>query len=593
MPSRLYPSFAIFIVLGVVLLSFPLAAGSTKPINSPQCEVMVLADPNDPYYFLAQEIAAAENVPLAHSLDDVIACHPVFLLWVVSPDFLSDAIVIEFGQMMKEHLTAISTGIITGTTIEQARGLWERRTQVQGDRLFAVNAPNPAAHIYEGRILELRQGELVTQPLTKTNFENILQSADYVTFTGHGGNQYLRIDEDTQITSADVPSLDSVVVETGSCQTVRIWNENSIARRFVDQGAAAYSGFVFSPNEGYLIGEFDGLPFRYTWKDFPIGHVIQVQNQGTLQGFAFFPYQFLLGDPRIALQSEPPYELVTDQQEERQRFVTYRAVPAGVVPIRIADGAAYQFVEATGITSASEQDPFYNSRLQMVNIQNDKFILLVHQGGDLTLKMRMQTSWYWLLADILTDSLDDTFIFNQQTGGDIIAIVFVIIPLIWIGWQVFRKRLTWRRVGIATAVGIGSALLQGLYVLIRLDQVTITSKAVVFSPLSLVAAFILSFCGTLIYFQSRSIFGKIIALLVITFISWSPIVFGLVVMAIFNVLYFIPNLGAPLYNYSLGLLPVASFVFTMILASLMLWIINIWKSRNGLPVSIKASHELK
>ncbi len=484
MPGRLYPSFASFMVLGVVFLSFPLAAGSTNPINSPQCEVIVLADPNDPYYFLAQEMAADENVPLTHSLDDAIACHPVFLLWVVSPAFLSDAIVIEFSQMMKEQPAAISTGIITGTTIEQARGLWERRTQVQGDQLFAVNAPNPAAHIDEGQILELRQAELIMQPLTKPSFENILQSADYVTFTGHGGNQFLRLDEDTQFTSADVPSLDSVVVETGSCQTVRLWNENSIARRFVDQGAAAYSGFVFSPNEGYLIGEFDGLPFRYTWKDFPIGHVIQVQNQGTLQGFAFFPYQFLLGDPRIALQSEPPYELVSDQQEGSRRFVSYRAVPAGVIPIRIADGAAYQFVEASGITSASEQDPFYNSRLQMVNIQNDKFILLVHRGGDLTIQMRIQTPWYWQLSDILMDSLDDTFIFNQQTGGDIIAIVFVVIPLIWIGWQVFRKRLTWRGVGIAMVVGIGSALLQGMYVYIRMDQVTITSKAVVFSPLS-------------------------------------------------------------------------------------------------------------
>jgi hypothetical protein len=193
----------------------------------------------------------------------------------------------------------------------------------------------------------------------------------------------------------------------------------------------------------------------------------------------------------------------------------------------------------------------------------------------------------------LVDSLDDTFIFSQQTGGDMIAIAFVVIPLIWTGWQVFRKRLTWRRVGVATAVGIGSALLQGLYVLIRLDQITITSKTVVFSPLSLVAAFILSFCGTLIYIQSRSIFGKVIALLVITFISWSPIVFGLVVMAIFNVLYFIPNMGAPLYNYSLGLLPVASFVFTIFLAGLALWIINNWNSRKGLPVNTKAPRELK
>jgi len=111
--------------------------------------------------------------------------------------------------------------------------------------------------------------------------------------------------------------------------------------------------------------------------------------------------------------------------------------------------------------------------------------------------------------------------------------------------------------------------------------------------LSLVAAFILSFCGTVIYIQSRSIFGKVIALLVISFISWSPIVFGLSVMAIFNMLYFIPNMGAPLYNYSLGLLPVASFVFIVILAGLVLWIINIWNIRKGLPVSTKAPHELK
>jgi hypothetical protein len=148
-------------------------------------------------------------------------------------------------------------------------------------------------------------------------------------------------------------------------------------------------------------------------------------------------------------------------------------------------------------------------------------------------------------------------------------------------------------VGIATAVGIGSALLQGLYALIRLDQVTITSKTVVFSPLSLAAAFSLSFCGTVIYIQSRSILGKMIALLVITFISWSPIIFGLSVIAIFNVFYFIPNMGAPLYNYSLGLLPVASFVFTMFLAGLALWIINNWTSRKGLPVYTKAPHELK
>jgi hypothetical protein len=96
-------------------------------------------------------------------------------------------------------------------------------------------------------------------------------------------------------------------VGTGSCQTLRPWKEGSIARSFIDRGAAAYSGFVFSPNGGYLVGEFDGLPYRYTWPDFPIGHAVQVQNRGTLQGFARFAYQFLLGDPRTALPPEPPY----------------------------------------------------------------------------------------------------------------------------------------------------------------------------------------------------------------------------------------------------------------------------------------------
>jgi hypothetical protein len=585
MLSRHLLTFTKLFVLGWLFLNFPLAGGLLQPVTFSKCEVVVLSDPDDPFWALAQELAAAENALLAHSLEEAVACQPEFLLWVISPTFLSDATMIEFGQLMKAQPTAISTGLITGTTIEQARALWKRSAQVRGDLFFAVNAPNPAAHIDAGRIMQVKQGEVVTQPLTKAGFTKILQSADYVTFTGHGANQHLKLDEDTLFTSVDVPFLDSVIVETGSCQTVRLWNDNSIALKFIDQGAAGYSGFVFSPNEGYLIGEFNGLPFRYTWADFPIGHVIQVQNQGTLQGFAAFPYQFLVGDPRIALQSEPPYEMVEDRQEGMERKITYRAVPEGVVPIRVENGAAYPFIEISGNTSASEQDPFYNSRLQMVNIGDDKFILLLHQGGDLTLRMRMKTPWYWLLGDILSDSLDDTFIFNPQAGGELIALAFVILPLAWIGWQALRKRLTWRVVLIAAAVGVGAALFQGVYSLIRLDQVTITSKAVAFSSLSLLAGFTLSFCGTLIYLQSQSIFGKIIALLVITFISWSPIVFGLVVIGVFNVVFFMPKTGVPLYNYSLGLLPVASFALTLILAGLVLWRTNVWNHRKNFPIS--------
>ena len=291
---------------------------------------------------------------------------------------------------------------------------------------------------------------------------------------------------------------------TASCNTVRLWNEDSIALRFVDQGAAANSGFVYSPNEGYLIGEFDGLSFRYTWPDFPIGHVIQAQNRSTLQGFAQFPYQHLLGGPQIALQTEPPYHLVDDRQVKKHRILIFWDVLPGVIPIRISNGATYRFVEVPDVTAAAEQDPFYNSRLQMINIRSDKFILLVHEGGELTLRMRPQAPWYWFLGDILLDSLNHTLLFLQQSGGDTIAIVFAVIPLVWAGWQIFRKRLSWQKIRIAMLIGIGAIIIQGVYILVRLDQVTITSKAVVFSPLSIVAAFPLSTCGALIYFQARS-----------------------------------------------------------------------------------------
>jgi len=130
-------------------------------------------------------------------------------------------------------------------------------------------------------------------------------------------------------------------------------------------------------------------------------------------------------------------------------------------------------------------------------------------------------------------------------------------------------------------IGIGAIIIQGVYILVRLDQVTITSKVVVFSPLSIVAAFALSTCGALIYFQARSKIGKLTALFVITSVSGMPMVFGLVGVAIFNQFVFIPETGTALYNYALGLLPVGSFLFTFTQFSLVLCYINTLIRRNS------------
>jgi hypothetical protein len=360
------------IVTLVVALSCGASDAATAPPHRTPCELVVLASPDDAYFELAEEIATAEGAPLAADLEEALTCGPEFLLWIASPEGLSEAALVAFGTTMQAHTAAVASGIITGTTLEQARSLWQRRAEVRGDTMAAVNAPNPAAHIQEGRILMTTQGRATEQPLTRESFLATLRSVDALTFTGHGGNNYLRLDSETTINSSDLPRLDGVVVSTGSCQTLRPWHWDSIALSFVDQGASAYAGFVFSPNEGYIIGEFNELPFRFTWPGVPIGHVLQAQTRGTLQGFAHFPTLFLLGDPRIALQAEPPYRSVDDRVDGDRRLLTFEDVPAGVIPLRISAGAEYHFVRVPGVTAATDGDPFYNSRLQMVNVRTTR-----------------------------------------------------------------------------------------------------------------------------------------------------------------------------------------------------------------------------
>ncbi|MBU0494856.1 MAG: hypothetical protein KKA73_16790 [Chloroflexi bacterium] len=318
---------------------------------------MILADPTDPYYALAQEIARHEGLTVAHSLAEALDNDPVFLLWVVSPTRLSDKVLVDFSLTMRDRPSTVSVGIISGSTLSDARALWQRAAQARGQRVIAVNAANPSAHV-DARIMTIDPGATTVQPLTPENLIRCLETAYYLTFTGHGGRRSWYLAEDAPLRAADVPQLSSIVIGTANCNTFRLWEDGSIALAFGDSGAAAYAGFAYSPNEGYLIGEFDALPFRYTWPDFPIGHVAQVQNHGTRQGFANFPYYYLLGDPRIALQAEAPYRLVEDRQEGDARVLTYTGVPAGVIPVHIPDGARYEFVDIPGVTAAAHHDLF-------------------------------------------------------------------------------------------------------------------------------------------------------------------------------------------------------------------------------------------
>jgi peptidoglycan/LPS O-acetylase OafA/YrhL len=155
-----------------------------------------------------------------------------------------------------------------------------------------------------------------------------------------------------------------------------------------------------------------------------------------------------------------------------------------------------------------------------------------------------------------------------------LALGFSVLPLLWVGWQFFKRRFPRKQVRLAAAFGIAVSVLQGIYVLARLDDVTIISKEVAFSPLSLLAAFLLSACGALLFIRARSWLGRLVALSAVTFPTWAPMIFGLLASAVINI-FSISELGTPLYNYSLGLISVGAFVVSIVVSGLALKFIKL------------------
>jgi hypothetical protein len=546
-------------LLGLALLPAG-AAGAQE-------SAVVVAEAGDAYYPLAQEIVRAEGLPLVHSLEEALARAPAYVLWVVAPSNLSAEVLAGAGLALGEapatpSLGTPSLGIISGATPADARALWQRAGGERGARAIAANAANPQGHIEAGITVVEGDGVATTRPLTKAGLVGALQEADYLTFTGHGGPGWLGLEKGVALRSGDVPPLGPVAVATGSCNTFHLWEEDSLPLALVAQGAAAYAGFLFSPNEGYLVGEFGGLPWRYTWPAFPIGHAVQVQNQGTLQGFAQFPYYFLLGDPRLALQAEAPYELVAAEAEGAWLELAFAGAPAGFVPVRIPGGADYRFVEIPGVGAAWQDGPFYNARLQMANVGADKLLLFEHEGGDFRLRLRNGPPAPWLVGDLVLDALDQVLLYLKQAQEMTLPLAGVL--LLVAVWRRWRHRGTvgagWAA-GLLPAglVGLGFAAAHGLYAAIRLEQVTITSKEVALAPTALAATFLLAGCGTLFYLEARTWRGRAVALLIGSSGALAPGLFGLGAIGLANLVVWQKGLGTALWNYRLGLLSLIAF----------------------------------
>jgi len=557
------------------------------PSGAQAAGLVVLAQPSDPYYPLAEEIAQAEAAPLVHSWDEALAANPVTILWVTDPGQLSDEAAAAAGMALKKHPALPRVGIITGTTQESARQLWLRGQELRAKtwdgapaRFFAANGEHPTAGSVQAQLIEFQDGGPRVVPLDHSTMSDALSRADYLTFTGHGGDSYLRLDPETTYGPNSLPELPPVIVSTGSCQTLRIWEPGSIALAFVRKGAAAFAGSFYSPMAGYLIGQFDELPFRYTWPDFPIGQVMALQTRGTMQGYANFPFFFLIGDPRIALQDSPPYRVALDEVSGSTRTLVLEDVPQGIIPLHVPGGGRYRYVSVEGLAATADGDPFFSSRIQAASLGGDKYILVNHPGGNLTLRLRETAPWYWMPLHALASAFDHVTLFIPQNGGDILmaaaGIVFLVAALLR---ELFARRkgsgLSRRAALTALAAALIVTLLLGLYQAARLPHAAITTKPMAFSPVWLAAVFLLTLSGSGLFLLARSLWGKIFGLLVAVFPALLPAVFIFAVMQVYN-LALRSITGAGVYNLHMSTLPAIAAAAWALALLAGLWLAKRW-----------------
>ena len=485
---------------------------------------VVLCHPDDRYRLLAMEIARREGIPLVDSLDEAFSARPTFLLWVVSPARLSDRVATSFNAALDRRPTRVSFGLITGSTVESARMLYERGKHPRPGPAFSVIGEDTFSrpHIVEFHDAARPQW---TRLSGTSDVLARLDQGSYVHFAGHGGGGYWALWEGETLRTASIPRLPPLVISTMSCQTSRVWERDSIALRFVDQGAAAYSGFYYSPISGYHIGEEEG-PFRYTWPDVPIGHVVQLVNEGALKSYARVAFHLLLGDPRLSLRPDPPCRFVDSVDAADARTLSCADAPPGMIPVRIPGGARYEFIDLGGRGSAWTGEAFFNRRLQTTVIGEDRFVLVEHDGGRLDLRLRDTPPPGWLAVHPLVDALDDHLVgsADRRHGGDLIAVAVAILALVPVTRRVWRGRVPWRAAGLSVALGLAAGILHAAYGTARQHELVIVTKPIVFSPLAAVGTGVLVAAGAVLFFTAGSWRGRVTAAVIATLVGWLGVI---------------------------------------------------------------------
>jgi hypothetical protein len=494
----------IFIMLFVVAVFFNnnVTAYAGSKTGS---DTVILSSSDDLYYSLAEEISSTEGIEIFQTLEDAAEAKPVFLLWVIAPKNLTENVLMDFSKTLKNHCSTISVGIISGKDIEDARRVWTSAKPISNSDFIIVNGTkknkiNPEIVYNTGR-----------QPLTKKNLLDAIQRAGIIQISmeGAAGSWF---DKSLHITvkASDIPELDACMIQNYGCSTFRPWVDNSIALACLNKGAIAYCGFVYPSVTGTRFGDYTKISPLYSWDKFPLGHLVQIQNHAAMQSYADIPHYFMLGDPRIYCSSKIPYEVSRDDVGDETRRITLSGLPSGLIPICIKDGARFDYVSVSGLSSSSMDSKYFNRYLQMIDINNDKYLIIDNASNTVTIELQKEVPVLWSLTSNIVNFLDSMIMANQGSSLPIFLAILLLIPLLM---GSVRKRYLKRDLIISFVLAGAIAFITLGYVFIREENIAVSNIPVSINWFFILSIFIFTGYGELLYVRAKKLKGKIIAVL--------------------------------------------------------------------------------